>query len=123
MEIGRRWRAAALLVAVLAAAVGAAGCGSSKADAPELRVVGTEMAFDAPEVVDAGTYTLHFVNAGAVSHEVAVRDASGEVLVRLTAEPGGERSIETALSPGRYELGCFEPGHYEAGMRQQLTVE
>ena len=52
-----------------------------------------------------------------------MRDATGSVLVRLTAAAGQERSIDTELAPGTYELGCFEPGHYEAGMKQLLTVE
>ncbi|MBM4421421.1 MAG: hypothetical protein FJ034_07575 [Chloroflexi bacterium] len=24
--------------------------------------------------------------------------------------------------PGKYEIGCFEPGHYDAGMRGRLVV-
>jgi uncharacterized cupredoxin-like copper-binding protein len=31
--------------------------------------------------------------------------------------------MEVHLEPGTWELGCFEPGHYESGMHRQLIVE
>lgn len=33
-----------------------------------------------------------------------------------------QRLLDVTLKKGRYELGCFEPGHYEAGMHRLLTV-
>lgn len=106
--------------ALLGTTLLAGGC--SDEEKPELLVEGTEMAFDAPATIEAGTYELRFKNVGQEHHEVAVRDASGEVLGRVSAGPGAERSFEIDLSAGRYELGCFEPGHYEGGMHQPLTV-
>jgi uncharacterized cupredoxin-like copper-binding protein len=109
-----------VLAGALAVSTLAGGCADHRSK--ELLVVGTEMAFAAPEAVAAGTYTLHFENKGAMFHEVAVRDADGEVVRRVTAAAGSEASTEVVLPAGRYELGCFEPGHYEAGMKRWLTV-
>ncbi len=42
------------------------------------------------------------------------------------AEPGGSGVLTFRVpdgAPGEWEIGCFVPGHYEAGMRGQLLVE
>ena len=111
-----------LAAAVLAVGLAFAACGSTD-DPLELTVVGTEMAFDAPESVEAGDYVVTFENAGEIYHEVAIKDASGQVLRRTQAPAGGTSTMELTLGPGNYELGCFEPGHYEGGMFRTLTVE
>lgn len=36
--------------------------------------------------------------------------------------PGSSSWVTVYLPPGRYELACNQPGHYEAGMYTQLTV-
>jgi uncharacterized cupredoxin-like copper-binding protein len=111
-----------LAALVLALALTAGACGSTE-EPMELTVVGTEMAFDAPATVEAGDYVVVFENAGAIYHEVAIKDASGQVLRRTQAPAGGTSRMEVTLEPGTYELGCFEPGHYEGGMFRTLTVE
>ena len=35
----------------------------------------------------------------------------------------GEVSFVVPGTTGRYEFGCFLPGHYEAGMNGTLVVE
>jgi len=87
-----------------------------------MTVVGTEMAFEAPARVPAGDYEVTFQNAGAVYHELAFKDPSGEVVARRSIPAGEEVVMEVTLNPGRWELGCFEPGHYEAGMHKVLEV-
>lgn len=116
-------RPLAALVLALGLALATAACGDDGGDALELTVVGTEMAFDAPDRVEAGDYVVTFENAGEIHHEVAVKDASGQVLRRTQAPAGGTSTMEVTLEPGTYELGCFEPGHYEGGMFRTLTVE
>lgn len=110
----------------LALAVGlaltAGACGDAE-EPLELTVVGTEMAFDAPDAVPAGDYVVTFENAGEISHEVAIKDAGGQVLRRTQAPASDTSKMEVTLEPGTYELGCFEPGHYEGGMFRTLTVE
>jgi uncharacterized cupredoxin-like copper-binding protein len=103
--------------------VGLFACGGSDAPSRTMTVVGTEMAFAAPDSVVAGDYSVTFRNDGAVHHELAFRDPSGEIVARRSI-PGGQSVVmEVRLEPGTWELGCFEPGHYEAGMHRQLIVE
>jgi manganese oxidase len=116
-------RPLAALVLALGLALATSACGDDGGDALELTIVGTEMAFDAPDTVEAGDYVVTFENAGAIYHEVAIKDASGQVLRRTQAPAGGTSTMEVTLEPGTYELGCFEPGHYEGGMFRTLTVE
>ena len=114
-------RPLASVLLATAVVLGAAACGD-RGSTMELTVVGTEMAFDAPVSVPAGDYTITFENAGAIHHEVAVKDAGGKVLRRTQAAAGASSTMELTLEPGVYELGCFEPGHYEGGMFRTLTV-
>lgn len=108
-------------VVTLLLLLGATACGDD-GGGQELTVVGTEMAFDAPATIPGGDVTVRFENRGAIFHEVAVKDATGKVLRRTQAAPGGTSSMELTLQPGTYELGCFEPGHYEGGMHRLLEV-
>lgn len=44
---------------------------------------------------------------------------------RILLEPGGEVTLELTVPPGKRgtaEMGCFLPGHYEAGMRGPVTL-
>ena len=110
-----------LLVVAVFFVVGA--CGSDRGSGQKLRVVGTEMAFAAPERVSSGRYEVIFRNEGAVAHELALKDPAGEVVTRRSIAAGAEAVLEIDLGPGTWELGCFEPGHYEAGMHRLLEVE
>jgi uncharacterized cupredoxin-like copper-binding protein len=96
------------------------------------------------------TVRLRVVNAGAIRHElVAGTEAQLDEHARIMAElganhdtpgsaphthssatmsmslaPGEERLVEfRGAAAGTLSLGCFEPGHYEAGMRGSLVVE
>lgn len=43
----------------------------------------------------------------------------------MEVEPGGFASVTFALPAdrrGEWEIGCFVPGHYEAGMKATLVV-
>ena len=37
-------------------------------------------------------------------------------------KPGATRETTMTLKPGRYEVICNFPGHYQLGMRSMLTV-
>ena len=114
-------------VAVLAAVVGTAllqGCGD--ADPPEaapFTVIGTEMAFDAPERVSEGRTMVTFRNEGTQYHELAFERPDGEVVARRSIAGGEEVVMDVTLERGTWELTCREPGHYEAGMRRGLLVD
>ena len=87
-----------------------------------MTVVGREMAFDAPDRVEPGEYQISFRNAGSEFHELAIKNSSGDILSRKSVAAGGSMTMKVRLEAGTYELGCFEPGHYAAGMHKMLTV-
>lgn len=106
----------------IALAASAACAGSEGEERRTFTVVGTEMAFEAPDRVAAGDYVVTFRNDGAVHHELAFKDPAGEFVARRSIAGGQSVTMEVALEPGAWELGCFEPGHYEAGMYRPLAV-
>jgi uncharacterized cupredoxin-like copper-binding protein len=116
-----RLRRHGIVVAFALVALPLAGCGGG-GETRELTIVGTEMAFEAPSTTPAGDDAVTFRNEGTVAHEVAFRDPSGEIVARRSLGAGQSVELEVALTPGRWELGCFEPGHYEGGMHSPLAV-
>ncbi|MFQ5524550.1 MAG: plastocyanin/azurin family copper-binding protein, partial [Acidimicrobiia bacterium] len=43
----------------------------------------------------------------------------------IEVEPGGEITLRFTIpadATGTYEMGCFLPGHYDAGMKGTVTV-
>ena len=107
------------------------------------------------------TYSITFVNAGSIEHEVLA--GNGDLLQRDDGTPDGytnnffenqeitvrfpsdetEKVIndleEIGLEPGEsatvtltipqsyagqtFEIGCFVPGHYEAGMKAAIVIQ
>lgn len=115
-------RMVAVAVIAIAMFVGACEDGSDSSERG-FTVIGTEMAFEAPATVDAGTYDVTFRNAGSLPHELAFRSPDGEFVMRRSIAAGAQVTMQVQLeSHGTWELGCFEPGHYEAGMHEQLVV-
>ncbi len=101
-----------------------AGCGGDDGGAQRtMTVVGTEMAFEAPDRVVEGDYAVTFRNEGAVHHELAFMNSQGEFVGRRSIGPGQSTTMDVELEPGTWELGCYEPGHYDAGMHRPLIVE
>jgi uncharacterized cupredoxin-like copper-binding protein len=107
---------------IVVALAGLAGCGEDE-PLQAVTLVGTEMAFAPADVsIASGTVVLRLRNEGRGFHEVAV-EQQGRALGRTSAPPGRSAVLELDLEPGRYELACREPGHYESGMRGTLRVE
>ena len=42
--------------------------------------------------------------------------------LQVAAGKTAEASFDVPLKAGRYEFGCFVPGHYEAGMKGTLVI-
>jgi uncharacterized cupredoxin-like copper-binding protein len=96
--------------------------------------------FDPAEVEVARGETVRFVftNEGSVPHDAVIGDqeaqrehaeemAEGEMHHTggdaLTLEPGESGELTyTFEEAGSVEIGCHQPGHYEAGMKVELTV-
>ena len=97
---------------------------------------------NAPLVLETGTeYELVFKNVGVVLHEVILgREVKLEegravgyqerlledVEVETQLGPGVELRVAFTLPDeraGEWEIGCFIPGHYEAGMHAPLSIK
>jgi uncharacterized cupredoxin-like copper-binding protein len=148
--IGRQLRLAALAgLSIVGLAACGDSTGGDAADAAT-RTIDIEMvdtAYEPTELaVDKGeTVRFVFTNDGELDHEAFLGTASeqrehGEDMAgkndggghhtggeddetSVTVEPSDRGELTTKFSAGgRYEIGCHEPGHYEAGMRLTVTV-
>ena len=70
------------------------------------------------EVAAGGT--LEVTNAGAIEHDLAVRDAG--VGTAMLGAGASESLSVTGLAPGTYEVYCTVPGHDTSGMVGTLRV-
>ncbi len=80
-----------------------------------------EFAFNPSRVeVEAGQRIgLVLRNVGDIDHELAIKD----IAFHLHAESNQTvRGAFRAPEPGHYEIGCYLPGHLEAGMKGTLVV-
>jgi plastocyanin len=84
---------------------------------------GSDLAFDQSELTaQSGPVTINYDNPQSTPHDVAVEDASGEVLGVTELVSGGSTSTTVELQPGTYTFFCDVPGHREGGMEGTLTV-
>jgi len=93
-------------------------------------------------VLEAGKgYKLTLVNAGKIEHEVMVGQGARfmengarhgyldnffSTIGEFTLKPGNEVALDLevpeAYAGQTFEIGCFIPGHYQAGMKLELRV-
>jgi len=99
---------------------GAADAGGSGDGA--IRVSMTEFAVDPdPIVVSGGDARLEVVNDGAVAHDLVIPKL-GKGTPDLA--PGAQMVLDLSRQPlGTYRVVCDLPGHTEAGMVTELTIE
>ena len=72
----------------------------------------------------AGNVTITYSNPSSVPHSLAVESADGNVLGETEVFTGGEQEVTLdGLTPGAYVFFCTVPGHREAGMQGDLTVQ
>lgn len=116
-------------------------------DAP-MQLEMRDIAFDttALSVTAGSTVEFDFTNAGRIPHDAFIGDADAQAEhgaemaemaasggemdhhsmdeAAVTVQPGESASLTyTFDEPGTYEIGCHQPGHYEAGMKVIITVE
>ena len=136
---------AAALALVLAACGGGGGDGGSEGASGPTRIIDVDMVdigFQPQELrVERGErVTFRFTNKGEVDHDAFVGDAHAQSDHAdemndggghhgqgdddaVTVEPGeSERLTYTFEEAGSIEIGCHQPGHYEAGMKVDITV-
>lgn len=115
---------------------------SALASIKEVRIeVGDQMRFSPAqwEAKSGEQIRIILVNKGRVDHELVI-GLEKEILAHakemanpgtkghhhtneISAKPGQQAErIWTFKEPGKYVMACFEPGHYEAGMKGVITV-
>ena len=139
------------VTALTVAACGGSDGDTSAADGPTktVEVEMVDIAYEPETIKVAKGETVRFVfaNSGKIRHEAYVgteqeqaehaeemkeageesdgHDGHGGAETddtKVTVEPGETGELETAFGEaGTYEIGCHEPGHYDAGMK--ITVE
>lgn len=140
---------AVAVVALLAIACGGEDGGGDDGDAATrartVEITMRDIDFDPPavEVRRGETVTFVFRNEGELVHDAYVGDAEAQRAHEedmadesgggghdhgaggdaVTVQPGAtERLTHTFDDEGTLEIGCHQPGHYEAGMKVRITV-
>jgi len=105
-----------------------AGRGTEEvAEADTVAVDMKDMAFQAEVLeVEVGT-TVTWVNRDLYPHSVAYgtpQTPAGELLFASSGDFGtGASFAHTFDTPGRHDIYCATPGHYQAGMTMTVVVE
>ena len=139
------------ILAITATACGAGDNPTTAGAGGDARIVEVDMADNAfePDTIDVAqgeTVRFVFTNTGAVAHDAFIGDtaaqADHETEMRaadddahggghggsddeaaITVEPGDTGELtHTFDETGEIQIGCHEPGHYEAGMKIDVTV-
>jgi plastocyanin len=130
-------RVLALLLAVLAVALGVAACGGGDEGTEEPAPAATDgggstlelaadpggdFSFDQTELTaSAGEVTINLTNEASIPHNIAVE--GGGVDDVSDTVTGDSTSLTVTLEAGEYTFYCAVPGHREGGMEGTLTVE
>lgn len=69
-----------------------------------------------------GAIELLSLNESPIQHNIALKDAGGQVTEGNVVGTGGTSTLQANLKPGKYEFLCTVPGHEEGGMKGELTV-
>ena len=70
----------------------------------------------------AGTVTIELTNESSTPHDVQIEGPDGD-LGGTDEVTGGSTTAEVDLEAGDYTFYCSVPGHREAGMEGDLTVD
>jgi uncharacterized cupredoxin-like copper-binding protein len=139
-----KMRFLALGALILSSVLVLAGCGSTTAASntgvQNVTITTTEFKIESSLTTFTVGTKYHFVvtNKGQVQHEVMAgpiakakaseeeRDAAS--LFEIADIDAGETktadyTFTTVAPPGTLEFSCHEPGHYESGMRLDITVK
>jgi len=139
-------RPRALIAALAAVLLAAAGCSSSAAPAPSRTLDASLSEFKITAntaKLAAGQVTFAISNKGSIAHEfVIVRtELSSDALPKAPdggvdeeasdvahvdeaegIDPGATRTLTETLAPGKYVFFCNLPGHFAGGMRGSFEV-
>jgi len=117
-------RAAAVALIALAVLAACGGGGPSQ-PAGSIKVTMNEYKFD-PSTISApsGKIVFFLVNGGTVSHDLVIRDSSGNRLGTSELVSAGDSVVFTVnnLAAGTYTIFCDQQGHEASGMKGTLTA-
>jgi plastocyanin len=117
--------ASVALMVVVAACGGTSGGGQP---AGSTKVSLTEFKFDpgtaSPITVTHGKVVFWLVNTGSTSHDMQIKDGSGNaVATSELVSPGDSTEFDVDNLPaGTYTIVCTQPGHEASGMKGTLTA-
>ena len=120
----------AFAVALVALAM-LAGCGGGSGGAAQpagsIKVTMTEFAFSPSTIsVPSGKVVFFLVNTGTVSHDMILRDSSGQRVSGAASElvSAGDSFVFTVsnLPAGSYSYFCDQLGHEASGMKGTITA-
>ena len=102
----------------------ASGGSASTAPSNSTAVIVKDFKIEPADIkVQSKTVSLAVTNQGPTIHNVAIRDASGAVIVTTRDLKTGEsETISATLAPGSYILFCSLPGHESLGTKGTLEV-
>ena len=84
---------------------------------------GGQLKFDKSSLTaKAGKVTITMDNPSSLPHGVGI-EGNGVDEDGKTVTKGGKSVVTATLKPGKYEFYCPVPGHEQAGMKGDLTVE
>jgi plastocyanin len=124
-------RKIAIALALFALLVAVAACGGSSGGAQpagSTKVSMTEFKFDpgtaSPITVAHGKVVFWLVNTGNTSHDLSIKDSSGNTVgTSELVSPGDSVEFDVDnLAAGSYTIVCTQPGHEASGMKGTLTV-
>jgi plastocyanin len=108
-----------------------AGCGGGTGGAAQpsgsTKVTMTEYSFNPSTIsVPSGKVVFFLVNAGTISHDMILRDTSGQRVSGAASElvSAGDSFVFTIsnLPAGSYAIFCDQPGHEASGMKGTVTA-
>lgn len=115
----------------------AAGIGAPAKASEATRTVRIEardvLAFDPPAITASAGETVRFIvsNAGRAVHDFSIGGPPatgghggmpGASSNSIVLKPGETKEITWKFGSESVEYGCHQPGHYEGGMRGQISV-
>jgi plastocyanin len=118
---------AASLVAFAILAACGGGTGGAAQPAGSIKVTMTEYSFNPSTIsVPSGKVVFFLVNAGTISHDMILRDTSGQRVSGAASElvSAGDSFVFTIsnLQAGTYAIFCDQPGHEASGMKGTITA-
>ena len=85
---------------------------------------GGDLAFTEDEVTsEPGKVTVNLTNPAPVPHDVRIENSDGKDIGGTEVITEKNESATVNLKPGDYTFYCSVPGHRDAGMEGDLTVE